>query len=308
MAPTQLGLPTLPQRPRRPVDGAADVHSTDQCAQHTVQANTLAAMARPAAFFDLDKTIIARSSALAFGRPFLHGGLITRRAVLRSAFVQFMFALSGADEDQMQKMRDHVTSMCTGWDVAQVQEIVRETLHEIIDPLVYDEAVALIEQHRANGQDIVIVSASGEEVAGPIGMMLGADHVIATRMVTLEGVYTGEIDFYAYGPNKAEAIKSLAESEGYDLSESYAYSDSSTDIPMLESVGHPTAVNPDRALRKLATERGWPIVAFSLAVPLRQRLRPAAPAITAATIGTAAAGAALGILAFRRRRQRRFRA
>jgi hypothetical protein len=77
---------------------------------------------------------------------------------------------------------------------------------------------------------------------------------------------------------------------------------------MLESVGHPTAVNPDRALRKMATERGWPIVAFSLAVPLRQRLRPAAPAITAATIGTAAAGAAIGILAFRRRRQRRFRA
>ena len=262
-------------------------------------------VAHVAAFFDLDKTIIAKSSVLAFGRPFLHGGLITRRSVLRSAYVQFVFALSGADDDQMQKMRDHLTSMCTGWDVAQVGEIVRETLHEIIDPLVYDEAVALIEQHRAEGHDIVLVSASGEEVVGPIGEMLGADHIIATRMVVEDGTYTGEISFYAYGPNKALAMEQLAISKGYDLSASYAYSDSSTDLPMLELVGHPTAVNPDRALRKAAAERGWPTAVFSLAVPLRQRLRPPPPAVTALAAGAGVAAGALGLAALIKRRRNR---
>jgi len=261
-------------------------------------------MGRPAAFFDLDKTVIARSSVLAFGRPFLHGGLITRRAVLRSAFVQFVFAMSGADEDQVQRMRDHVTAMCTGWDAAQVREIVRETLHDIIDPLVYDEAVALIEEHQARGEDVVLVSASGEEVVEPIGEMLGAQHVIATRMITADGIYTGEIEYYAYGPNKAAAIAELAQRYGYDLSASYAYSDSSTDVAMLELVGHPSAVNPDRALRRLAVERGWPILTFSLAVPLRQRLRPA-PAITAGAIGAIAAAAAAAAFAVQRRRRSR---
>ena len=155
---------------------------------------------RPAAFFDLDKTIIAKSSTLAFGRPFYQSGLLNRRAVLRSAYAQFVFALAGADEDQMDRMRNYITAMCTGWDVAQIREIVNETLHDIIDPIVYDEAVERIQQHKSAGQDVVIVSSSGEEVVGPIGAMVGADHVLATRMVVNDGKYTGEIERYVYGP------------------------------------------------------------------------------------------------------------
>jgi HAD superfamily hydrolase (TIGR01490 family) len=225
-----------------------------------------------AAFFDLDKTIIAKSSTLAFGKSFYQGGLINRRAVLRGAYAQFLFALSGADEDQMTRMRDYLTSMCTGWDVQQIRDIVNETLHEIIDPLVYDEAVALIAEHKQAGRDIVIISSSGDEVVRPIGEMVGADDVIATRMVVVDGKYTGEIAFYAYGLHKAEGLRELAERRGYDLAESFAYSDSITDAPMLESVGHPSAVNPDRALRRLAAERGWPVLVFTNAVPLRERL------------------------------------
>ena len=173
---------------------------------------------RSAAFFDLDKTIIAKSSVLAFGRPFYHGGLINRRAVLRSAYAQFVFALAGADEDQIERMRAYLTSMCAGWDVAQVRDIVSETLHEIIDPIVYDEAVELIGMHKAAGRDVVIVSSSGEEVVGPIGEMLGADHVVATRMVVADGKYTGEIELYAYGAEKAVAVRALAAERHYDLS------------------------------------------------------------------------------------------
>ena len=244
-----------------------------------------------AAFFDLDKTIIAKSSTLAFGRPFFQGGLINRRAVLRGAYAQFVFALAGADADQMDRMRDYITALCAGWDVSQVREIVTETLHEIIDPIVYDEAVALIEEHRAAGRDVVIVSSSGLEVVGPIGEMLGVHDVIATEMVAEDGRYTGEIARYAYGPGKAEAIRVLAEQRGYRLSDCFAYSDSITDVPMLESVGHPYAVNPDRALRKVAAEQGWPTLSFTRAVPLRSRLRrrSSTAALTVAAISAAGA-------------------
>jgi HAD superfamily hydrolase (TIGR01490 family) len=261
-------------------------------------------VSRTAAFFDLDKTIIAKSSTLAFGRPFYQSGLINRRTVLRSAYAQFVFALAGADEDQMDRMRSFITAMCTGWDVAQVRDVVNETLHDIIDPLVYDEAVELIERHQAEGRDVVIVSSSGEEVVEPIGAMVGADHVIATRMVVDDGKYTGEIAHYVYGPGKAEAIETFAKERGYDLAQCYAYSDSVTDVPMLEAVGHPAAVNADRALRKTALERGWPILTFSNAVPLRERLRPPKPAATLTLAGTAAAAASIAWYASRRRRGR----
>jgi HAD superfamily hydrolase (TIGR01490 family) len=229
-------------------------------------------MTRSAAFFDLDKTIIARSSSLAFSRPFYASGLINRRTVLRSAYAQFVYLAGGADHDQMERMRQYLQSMVAGWPVAQVREIVAETLHELIDPIVYAEAFTLIEDHREAGRDIVIVSSSGTEVVEPIGQMLGADRVVATRMVTEDGCYTGEIEYYAYGPTKAEAIKQLAEDHDYDLAASYAYSDSQTDLPMLEAVGHPAAVNPDRELRKVATERGWPILRFERPVAMRRRL------------------------------------
>lgn len=250
-------------------------------------------MVGSAAFFDLDKTIIAKSSTLAFGRPLYRGGLINRRTVLRTAYAQFMFSIAGADADQMSKMRDYIAAMCTGWDVAQVREIVAEALHEIIDPLVYDEAVGLIEHHHAAGRDVVLVSSSGEEMVTPIGDMVGITDVIATRMVEQDGKYTGEIDFYAYGPNKAMAARELAQRRGYDLAGCYAYSDSATDVPLLEAVGHPVAVNPDRALRRIATERGWPILTFSRAVPARQRLHAPRPHVTIAMAGAAASVAGL---------------
>src|SRR5204863_247448 len=180
----------------RPVDGSADTPCRNHGRQRAVRILGNVAPERTAAFFDLDKTIIAKSSVLAFGKPFYQGGLINRRAVLRSAYAQFVFALAGADEDQIERMRAYLTSMCTGWDVAQVREIVSETLHEIIDPIVYDEAVELIAEHKAEGHEVVILSASGAEVVAPIADMVGADSIIATEMVVADGKYTGEIARY----------------------------------------------------------------------------------------------------------------
>ena len=191
-------------------------------------------------------------------------------AALAAGFVDAV--VGGADHDQMEKMRQFMSQLVTGWDVQTVRDIVADTLHNIVEPLVYDEAVDLIEEHHAAGRDVIIVSTSGAEMVEPIGVLLGADHVVATRMEVADGKYTGKIRFYAYAENKAKAISDLARKRGYDLASSYAYSDSETDAPMLEVVGHPFAVNPDRGLRKLAEERGWPILTFNRSVSLRSRL------------------------------------
>ncbi|WP_394813784.1 HAD family hydrolase [Streptomyces litchfieldiae] len=267
------------------------------------------AQPRTAAFFDLDKTVIAKSSTLTFSRSFYQGGLINRRAVLRSAYAQFVYLLGGADHDQTERMREYLSALCRGWNVRQVKEIVAETLHQVIDPIIYDEAASLIEQHHTAGRDVVIVSSSGAEVVEPIGELLGADRVVATRMVVEDGCFTGEVEYYAYGPAKAEAIAELAISEGYDLDRCYAYSDSITDIPMLEAVGHPHAVNPDRALRREAAARDWPVLTFERPVRLRQRLpslaMPPRPALAAgAAVAAAACAAGLVWYASRRRTAR----
>ena len=175
---------------------------------------------RAAAFFDLDKTIIATSSATAFSRPFLAGGLLTRRAMVRAAYAQFLYQVGGADEAQTERMRAQLSRMVTGWDVEQVRSIVERTLHESIDPAVYAEAVVLIDEHHRAGRDVVVVSASGRELVEPIARLLGADGVVATHMRVADGRYTGLIDFYAYGPAKAEAMVNLAHRRGYDLSDS----------------------------------------------------------------------------------------
>jgi HAD superfamily hydrolase (TIGR01490 family) len=237
-----------------------------------------------AAFFDLDKTVIARSSTLAFSRPFYAGGLISRSSMLRSAYAHFFYQASGADHAQMERMREYLSRMVAGWDVQQVRDIVATTLAELIAPLVYEEATALIAEHHAAGRDVVIVSASGAEVVEPIGAMLGVDHVVATRMGIHDGRYSGEIEYYAYGENKALAIRALAEERGYRLDQCYAYSDSVTDLPMLEAVGHPCAVNPDKALRREASARDWTVLDFNRPVSLRSRF-PSASAARSAALG-----------------------
>ncbi len=247
------------------------------------------------AFFDLDKTVIARASMAAFGRRFYRGGLISRATVVRSLVSQFVFLHLGASEQKLARIREQVLMMTRGWDQREVARIVREALDEVVEPIIYAEALELIEQHQAAGRRTYIVSASPEEIVQPLAEYLGVDGAIASRaVVDLDGRYTGEMAFYAYGPFKAEAIRDLALFEGIDLDASYAYSDSYTDMPMLEAVGHPVAVNPDRVLARLASERGWETMQFSRPVRLRDRV-PVPPLPAAAAVGgvaLAATGAA----------------
>lgn len=261
-------------------------------------------MGQGAAFFDLDRTVIAKSSALAFGRPFYRDGLIKRSDVVKAAYAQLTFRFSGADEAAMARTRDYMAQLCKGWPVEQVRQIVTEALDELINPYIYAEAGHLIEEHLAADRDVVLVSASGAEIVQPIGELLGVSDVIATRMGVADGRYTGEIEFYAAGEAKAAAVREMAADRGYDLDASYAYSDSISDLPLLASVGHPTAVNPDRTLRRAAAERDWPVREFRHPVRLRQRLRDRrAVPVAAAAVGVGV-GLAVGIAWYGRRHRR----
>jgi HAD superfamily hydrolase (TIGR01490 family) len=258
-----------------------------------------------AAFFDLDKTIIAKSSVLAFGRPFYREGLLSRRAIVRSIYAQVVYMLVGADEEKMEKLRVAMAAMTRGWSREHVASIVREALTEVIEPIIYAEALELIDDHHAAGREVVIVSSSPLEVVEPLTEFLGADAAIATRAeVDVVGRYTGELEFYAYGASKADAIRELAIEHGIDLDRSYAYSDSVTDTPMLETVGHPVAVNPDKELARLAREREWEVRVFARPVRLRDRVPvpPAGPTI-AFSGALAVAGAGVAVWWWLRRRE-----
>lgn len=233
---------------------------------------TAAEAAPQAVFLDLDNTIIAGSSALAFARTFARHGLIDRGTVARGAWAQLMLLFSGADASTMDTLRRQLTLICRGWEVERVRAIVAETLQEVIGPLVYPEAVRLIERHREHGAEIVLLSASGLEVVGPIAELVGIERFRATTMRIEDGRYAGEIEFYCYGDGKAEAARQIAAESGLDLGRCAAYTDSITDLPLLEVVGAPAVVNPDRELRAIARERGWPVLGFVRETSRRDRL------------------------------------
>ncbi|MDR1824520.1 MAG: HAD-IB family hydrolase [Bifidobacteriaceae bacterium] len=231
----------------------------------------MAEQGKAAAFFDLDKTVIAISSTQALSGALRSEGILARRAMLRSAYAQATYQFGSAGAGQTERLRDALSRLIEGWDAAAVSRLAAASVAEAIAPQVFAEAAELIAEHKAAGRDVVIVSASGKELVEPIGRMLGADHTLATAMAVEDGRYTGEVAFFNYGAAKVEAMQRLAAEQGYDLAASYAYSDSITDLPMLEAVGHPAVVNPGRALKAEAEARGWEVIRFALPAPLKRR-------------------------------------
>ncbi len=247
------------------------------------------------AFFDLDKTLISRSSVLALAGPLREAGLIRWSDVLHSFYTQATFVLGTADHDEMERLRRYISGVMTGWSVDRVERVIGERVAEVVGPLVYPEAVDLIDRHHAGGDAVVMVTSTGVELARPIGRLLGVDEVIGTRMEIVGGHYTGEIDDYMYADRKAEAIAEYAAAHGVDLADCSAYSDSATDEPMLAAVGHPYATNPDHDLLAVARRNGWPVLSFRPISPERS-VRAAGTA--AIVLAGAAAIAAVGVGSF----------
>ena len=216
-----------------------------------------------AAFFDLDRTLIRRSSVLALAGTFRERGLISRLDLLRSAWLQLLFAARGASDERVRFAAEDGMRLLAGFSVADLQHLLGDAMEPVLRPLVYAEPLRLVQQHRERGERVYIVSATLQEIVQHIADDLGFDGAIGSTCEIVDGVYTGKPLRGAHGEGKAQAVRELASSEGLDLDECTAYSDSHSDVPFLEAVGHPVAVNPDTALRKVALERGWPVLEFS---------------------------------------------
>ncbi len=219
--------------------------------------------ATAAAFFDLDRTLISGSSAFYFGVAAWQNKLIPLGDLLSDGAKAMSFKLFGATDERSESVRDRILRAVQHIDQADLIAMNEEIVPRILQK-VRPESRGLINMHHEAGRDCWIVSASPQEIITPLASALGMQGGIGTRSAVVDGRYTGELDGpFVYGQGKAEAIEKLAAERGYDLRLCYSYSDSSSDLPMMELVGHPVAVNPDRPLETVANQRAWPMVEFS---------------------------------------------
>jgi HAD superfamily hydrolase (TIGR01490 family) len=216
-----------------------------------------------AAFFDLDRTLISGSSAYTLALQARRAGMIPNLEFVRDAAGAATFKLFGADDNTTDAVKARVLKAVTGMRQSDLQALNVEILPRLLARL-RPEARRLLDRHRQAGRDTYIVSAAPQEIVEPLAHSLGMTSGIGTRSKVLDGRYTGELDGpFCYGEGKVEAMIEIANWNGYDLAQCYAYSDSASDLPMLEAVGHPVAVNPDARLERHARRHGWPIVIFS---------------------------------------------
>ncbi|HVC85899.1 MAG TPA: HAD family hydrolase [Gaiellaceae bacterium] len=216
-----------------------------------------------AAFFDLDRTVIRRSSVLALAGAFRRRGLISRVDLVKSAFLQVLFVARGASAERVRSAAEDGMRILAGFSVDEMRSIVGDAMEPVLRPLVYDEPLHLLRGHRERGEKVYIVSATLQEIVERIADDLGFDGAIGSTCEIVAGVYTGRSLRATHGEGKAAAVRELAADEGLDLAACTAYSDSYSDLPFLEAVGHPVAANPDRKLRRVARDRGWPVVDFA---------------------------------------------
>jgi HAD superfamily hydrolase (TIGR01490 family) len=250
-----------------------------------------------AAFFDLDRTLISGASVFPFAIEAWREGLASNREMAAWAMDALVFKLAGESPERNEEARSAMLSRIAGVSVETLDGIAKAILPGL-EARVRPESRALVEMHREAGRDTWIASASAERIVAQLARVLGMTGGIGTRAAVVEGHYTSDLDGpFVHGPGKAEAVQAIVDSRGYDIRNCYAYSDSISDLPLLELVGHPVAVNPDSALEAIARERGWPIVVFSRRTKLAVRWSLA---------GVAAAGLAVGTYSLGRRHGRTF--
>jgi len=251
-------------------------------------------VAQGAAFIDLDRTLIQGSSAFEFAKASYRAGFMTRRRIASDAFANVRFRLSGSTDAGADALRQRVSDAIAGVRVRDLQRLGPSVLQGVL-PRVYPRMLELAHEHQDAGRRVYIVTAASQEIAELLAHVLVFDGAVGTVSEVRDGVYTGRPGGpFTYREGKARAVRELAEREGLDLAACYAYSDSESDLPLLELVGHPVAVNPDAVLRRLARERGWQVLRLDR---LRRRLAVGGAALLAAAAG----GAGGGVLVQRRR-------
>lgn len=216
-----------------------------------------------AAFFDLDRTLISGSSAFVLAVAAWRGKLVPSSQFARDAFDALAFRLAGASDDTSIGVRDRILGAVRDVKVDDLVALNADIVPKLLER-VRPESMRLVEQHRHAGRATYIVSASPVELVRPLAKALGMTDGIGTVSRVVDGRYTGELAGpFCYGEGKVEVLRELARWEGFDLDHCWAYSDSASDLPMLQAVGHPVAVNPDARLERVAGQHGWPVVLFS---------------------------------------------
>lgn len=226
-------------------------------------ASTRSTRVHGAAFFDLDRTLISRATPLALADSFRRRRLLRRRDLVRAALWQLVFLVRGVGEREMRRATEDGMRLLRGVPVAAVEDLLAEAMERVLRPLIYRESLELAQTHHEQGEPVYIVSASLQQIVQRVADDLDLDGAIGSTCEIANGVYTGRSLRPCYGTLKADAVREIAARDDIDLARSTAYSDSHTDLAFLEVTGRPTAVNPDSALRRIALERGWPILEFS---------------------------------------------
>ena len=241
-----------------------------------------------AAFFDLDRTLMSGSSAYYFGKASYREGLRPLHLLIGDAAGSIVFKLFGASDEKSAQLRDRILESVKGQKAETFRSMAPGVIEEII-PRIRPEAQALLDMHAAAGRDVYIVSASPIEIVGELARALDITGALATVSEIRDGVYTGRLEGpFCYGEGKAVVMRKLMADRGYDSERCYAYSDSASDLPMMQLVGNPVAVNPDRAMMAVAHRRGWPVVEFNRPGKRNARLTAAgASTATAAAVGYA---------------------
>jgi HAD superfamily hydrolase (TIGR01490 family) len=238
------------------------------------------------------------SSAFQFGRAAHRAGLLSRRQLIADGWANLMFRLRGASDQASHELRERISQSLEGTRVRDMERLGADVLAGVL-PRIYPQVLALAHEHQDAGRRVYIVTAASQELADILARVLALDGAVGSQFSEVrDGVYTGRpTGLFIYGHDKARAIEQLAEREGLDLRQSYAYSDSASDLPMLRLVGHPVAVNPDSTLAKAARDERWEVLRFDR---LGRRLKAAVGLIGAAVAG----GVGSAALASRGRRRR----
>jgi HAD superfamily hydrolase (TIGR01490 family) len=244
-----------------------------------------------AAFFDLDRTLISGSSVFVLGIAAWRAHLVAPTQFAKDALGAVGFRVAGASDDTSSKVRDRILGAVRGVRRDDLVALNASIVPKLMDR-VRPEAQRLLDQHRHAGRATYIVSASPVELVSPLAAALGMTGGIGTVSEIVDGIYTGHLAGpFCYADGKVEAITELARWEGFDLAQCYAYSDSASDLPMLQAVGHPVAVNPDGKLERIAHRRGWPIVIFSRRTKAVVRRTSQAVGASSLAVGSFIAGA-----------------
>jgi HAD superfamily hydrolase (TIGR01490 family) len=216
-----------------------------------------------AAFFDLDRTLMSGSSGFFWARAAARAGMISRRRLALDAWENVKFRLRGSTDASTDRVMTRVGAMLEGRRAIDFQRLGPQVLAGVL-PRLYPQMLEIAWRHQDDGRPVYIVTAATQDMASMIAHVLGFDGGIGTPLETdADGLYTGRMSGpFAYREGKPTVMRALAEREGIDLGESYAYSDSESDLPMLRAVGHPVAVNPDGPLLRIAREEGWDVLRF----------------------------------------------